>query len=81
MKYSTDGCIFEKSEFGIRINNKELNDFFLEKFKSLRNLEDYKKYPIRINMEIQVLGTEIIEGDQGTVKSSRIVDKEEMAVE
>lgn len=86
MKYSTNGCIFEKSKFGVQINDKEFDKFLLEKFKSLNNLEDYKKYPAIIKIEVEILGNEVIEDvedneEKSVIKSPKIVDKEEMVIE
>lgn len=83
MKYSTDGCIFEKSKFGIQINNKELDRFLLEKLKSLNSLEDYKKYPARISIQLEILGKEVVEDNKkiSDIKGSEIVDKEEVVIE
>ncbi|MBV4425302.1 hypothetical protein KM803_10985 [Clostridium tyrobutyricum] len=83
MKYSTDGCILEKSKFGIQINDKEFDKFLLEKFRNLKSLEDYKKYPAIIKIEIEILGNEVVEDAQeiSVPQVSKMVDKKEIVVE
>lgn len=54
LKIKSDNCTLVKNMYGLEINGEDIRNMVKENLPA--DLEDYKKYPAKISISIEILG-------------------------
>ena len=80
LKIKSDNCTLTTSTFGVEINGEDIRDIVKENLP--KDLEDYKRYPAKISISIEILGDDILtvetEGYKLNIEDDEAIDDEEL---
>lgn len=75
LNVKSDNCILTKCSFGVEVNDKDIRELIKENLP--KELKDYEKYPVKLDLKLEFLGDE----DLTVVTEGYKLKDEEMASE